>query len=346
MVLNVKVGIVSSISLISPYGNNPNFTNAWNPLQIPNINPSFSYRCLWIKSFSFGFLKILLMNFPEPSGSSPALNPPGNMMICAFSISFANNSIESCISCGFKFLNTTVLTLAPASSNAFAESYSQFVPGNTGMNTWGLVIGNFLVIVGVFWLKIFLASPFCSTLVGNTFSNGSSQSLINSSKSNTTFSFTTIAFSLVVVPNNSNFALSISSATSKTNEPYNGVNKSSVLLNLNPILFPIQLFVITSAIPPFLIVLDDKTFPSLINLCTNSKFSFKSSKSMIFSFPIFVFNTYTFEFAFLNSFETTFVVSTSPIQKDTNVGGTSSSLYEPDILSFPPIAAICNCSCT
>ena len=135
IVLNVKVGIVSSISLISPYGNNPNFTNAWNPLQIPNINPSFSYRCLWIKSFSFGFLKILLMNFPEPSGSSPALNPPGNMMICAFSISFANNSIESCISCGFKFLNTTVLTLAPASSNAFAESYSQFVPGNTGIKT-------------------------------------------------------------------------------------------------------------------------------------------------------------------------------------------------------------------
>ena len=170
--------------------------------------------------------------------------------------------------------------------------------------------------------------------------------MINSSKSNTTFSFTTIVFSLVVVPNNSNFALSISSAASKTNEPYNGVNKSSVLLNLNPILFPIQLFVITSAIPPFLIVLDDKTFPSLINLCTNSKFSFKSLKSMIFSFPIFVFNTYTFEFAFLNSFETTFVVSTSPIQNDTNVGGTSSSLYEPDILSFPPIAAICNCSCT
>ena len=170
--------------------------------------------------------------------------------------------------------------------------------------------------------------------------------MINSSKSNTTFSFTTIVFSLVVVPNNSNFSLSISSAASKTNEPYSGVNKSSVLLNLNPILFPIQLFVITSAIPPFLMVLDDNTFPSLINLCTNSKFSFKSSKSMIFSFPIFVFNTYTFEFAFLNSFETTFVVSTSPIQKDTNVGGTSSSLYEPDILSFPPIAAICNCSCT
>ncbi len=26
---------------------------------------------------------------------------------------------------------------APASSKAFAESYSQFVPGNTGMNTVG-----------------------------------------------------------------------------------------------------------------------------------------------------------------------------------------------------------------
>ena len=35
------------------------------------------------------------------------------------------------------FLNTFVMTFAPARSNAFALSYSQLVPGNTGMNTVG-----------------------------------------------------------------------------------------------------------------------------------------------------------------------------------------------------------------
>ena len=36
-----------------------------------------------------------------------------------------------------KFLNTFVTTFAPALSKAFVESYSQFVPGNTGINTVG-----------------------------------------------------------------------------------------------------------------------------------------------------------------------------------------------------------------
>ena len=32
-------------------------------------------------------------------------------------------------------------------------------------------------------------------------------------------------------------------------------------------------------------------------------------------------------------------MSTTPIQNDVSVGGTSNSLYEPDIESFPPIDA-------
>ena len=35
------------------------------------------------------------------------------------------------------FLNTKVSASAPALSKAFAVSYSQFVPGNTGINTFG-----------------------------------------------------------------------------------------------------------------------------------------------------------------------------------------------------------------
>ena len=45
-----------------------------------------------------------------------------------------------------KFLNTSIFAFAPAFSNALAESYSQFVPGNVGINTLGLatVIEDFL----------------------------------------------------------------------------------------------------------------------------------------------------------------------------------------------------------
>ena len=47
---------------------------------------------------------------------------------------------ESLMSSGVKFLNTLVITFAPAFSKALALSYSQFVPGNTGINTVGLAI--------------------------------------------------------------------------------------------------------------------------------------------------------------------------------------------------------------
>ena len=35
-----------------------------------------------------------------------------------------------------------MLAFAPASSKALAESYSQFVPGNAGINTFGCAILN------------------------------------------------------------------------------------------------------------------------------------------------------------------------------------------------------------
>jgi len=39
-----------------------------------------------------------------------------------------------------KFLNTKISVSAPALSKAFFVSYSQFVPGKTGINTFGLAI--------------------------------------------------------------------------------------------------------------------------------------------------------------------------------------------------------------
>ena len=88
-------------------------------------------------SVIFAFLNAVAKNFADPSGSSPAENPPGNMMICDWSIAFTNSSTESRISSAVRFLNTFTIVSAPALSNAFALSYSQFVPGNTGINTVG-----------------------------------------------------------------------------------------------------------------------------------------------------------------------------------------------------------------
>ena len=56
---------------------------------------------------------------------------------CACPIAFSNSSTDSRISSAVILRNTLVMTLAPARSNALALSYSQFVPGNTGINTVG-----------------------------------------------------------------------------------------------------------------------------------------------------------------------------------------------------------------
>ena len=40
-----------------------------------------------------------------------------------------------------RLVKTLVTVLAPAASKALAESYSQLVPGNTGINTVGCAIG-------------------------------------------------------------------------------------------------------------------------------------------------------------------------------------------------------------
>ena len=80
------------------------------------------------------------MNLPLPSGSSPPLNPPGIMMICEFLIAFSIWFTDSSIAEAERFLITIVSVTAPAFSKALAVSYSQFVPGNTGIRTLGLAI--------------------------------------------------------------------------------------------------------------------------------------------------------------------------------------------------------------
>ena len=78
------------------------------------------------------------MNLPEPSGSSPPEKPPGSMMICALSDgAFSMRAMVSSIAAGDRFLTTRTSASAPAFSKARAVSYSQLVPGKTGMNTRG-----------------------------------------------------------------------------------------------------------------------------------------------------------------------------------------------------------------
>ena len=80
ILLNVRVGESSVTFPISPYGRSPDFISAWNPLQIPRIRPSLS-RNFAIASATFGLDSTVAMNLPEPSGSSPELNPPGIISI-------------------------------------------------------------------------------------------------------------------------------------------------------------------------------------------------------------------------------------------------------------------------
>jgi len=136
--LYVSVGDCASCCLISPYGTRPSLISAWKPLQIPSASPSRSLMSFSTASVIFAFLNAVAKNLAEPSGSSPAENPPGNMIICDLSIAFTNSSTESRISSAVRFLNTLTIVSAPALSNALALSYSQFVPGNTGINTVGL----------------------------------------------------------------------------------------------------------------------------------------------------------------------------------------------------------------
>ena len=111
--------------------------SAWKPLQMPHIRPSRASRSLVTSSLIAPLRKNAVMNLPEPSGSSPPENPPGINTICEVFSSSANFSTEREMPSAVRLLMTMIFVAAPASSIALAESYSQLVPGNTGMSTLG-----------------------------------------------------------------------------------------------------------------------------------------------------------------------------------------------------------------
>ena len=137
ILLKVRVGQFSSVSMILPYGTRPSLISAWKPLQIPAMRPSLFSRSSVTASLISSFLKKAVMNLPEPSGSSPPENPPG-MKIIWLSLTFAAKSaIDAATSAAVRLFITKISGSAPALINALAVSYSQLVPGKAGMSTFG-----------------------------------------------------------------------------------------------------------------------------------------------------------------------------------------------------------------
>ena len=77
-----------------------------------------------------------------------------------------------------------MLDFAPASSKALAESYSQFVPGNAGINTFGVAIDkdDFNLFSVLTKLIFFILSLTSNALVGNIGSKVSSNLAYSSFK--------------------------------------------------------------------------------------------------------------------------------------------------------------------
>ena len=80
------------------------------------------------------------MNLADPSGSSPPEKPPGRKTIWALRTASSRARAEAVRSSVVRFRITTVSAASPAARQARWLSYSQLVPGNTGMTTRGCAI--------------------------------------------------------------------------------------------------------------------------------------------------------------------------------------------------------------
>ena len=114
--------------------------SAWKPLQIPHIRPSRLSRRSVTASLTAGLRKNAVINLAEPSGSSPPEKPPGMKTIwLSFTLAEKPSTLLA-TSSAVRFLITKISASPPAFSTARAESYSQLVPGNTGISTLGLLV--------------------------------------------------------------------------------------------------------------------------------------------------------------------------------------------------------------
>ena len=104
---------------------------------MPSMRPSRLYRSSWTASVSFSRRKKAFMSLPLPSGSSPPEKPPGMTSIWLRARASAMRSRLSSTPSGLRLRTTSISGSAPARARARAVSYSQFVPGKTGMSACG-----------------------------------------------------------------------------------------------------------------------------------------------------------------------------------------------------------------
>ena len=165
---------------------------------MPSIRPSRLFSSSWMLSLMPASRRKDAMNLPEPSGSSPPEKPPGRITICALRIEFSSCSALSRRASAEKLRTTTISAAPPAFSTARAVSYSQLVPGNTGITASGFA----LLTAGAAALRsvketLVRCSSEAAALVGNTLSSLPSKAAVSSSS--VTDSPATVIFSSSVV---------------------------------------------------------------------------------------------------------------------------------------------------
>ncbi len=244
--------------------------------------------------------------------------------------------MDSATSCADRLFSTIISGSSPARFTALAESYSQFVPGNTGISTLGIAtptLGAARVMDGVD--KVGTSAASSAVRLGYTdsktpsFKASSSETVALSSAMRTTGS-------AVVTPMRT--ACAVSSVNSATTEPGSSVFQSiDIFSAAKPILLPKDMF-ITASESPFSTAHAARTLPFSASVCSASHAAFRLSVSA----PE---NRYTGWPASLNSGDNTSPVFSGATAKDISVGGTSKSRNVPDMESLPPMAAAPSSNC-
>ena len=104
---------------------------------MPSIRPSRFFSRSMMASVRAGERRKEAMNLPEPSGSSPPEKPPGSTTIWAPWMALSSSWADWSRASRVRLRTTTICASIPASMQARAVSYSQLVPGNTGITTRG-----------------------------------------------------------------------------------------------------------------------------------------------------------------------------------------------------------------
>ena len=221
------------------------------------MRPSRSLSRRRTASVTLGLRKNAVMNLALPSGSSPPEKPPGIMMIWLLSIFSTKAFVLSATASGVRLLMMKVSGTAPARSKASAVSYSQLLPGKTGMMTRGLArLPQY--VSGILLASLIMSTPPPSSRYGNTSSSSCSHASCSTAR-RTVSSPAMIAYSSMVSPSSTTCMFSVDSgssapgAISTAKDPYaltNSVSRSTSSLMRRPIPLPRHILKSSSASPP------------------------------------------------------------------------------------------------